>query len=192
MKRVAEELGLDAQEAMLGLDLEAIAATDEVASEDYKVVKGAVSFALDPLPRFGSLEELCSFDKAIFADGGKVSGWSATLSSNAELAVERKAMARLETARQVACGSLRAWSQHSNGTESADPEADYKLRNEKRETIRLNTINALLQSGPRETRAGGKDETIESEKKGKTLANLLQNSGKRRALIPTEGEMGAV
>ncbi len=183
MKRLAEEVGLDGQQGLIGLDLKAIADADAVASEDYKVVEGAVSFALKPLPKFGGLKELCSFDKAVFADGEKVSGWSATLSSKAALAIDRKTMAHLETARQVACGSLRAWSQHSNGTESDDDEAAYELRKEKRETIRSNTIKALLQSGPRETRAGGKDETIEPEKNGKALASLLQNAGRRRALV---------
>ncbi len=192
MKRVANELGLDTQPALLGLDLKAIADTDAIASQDYKVVEHAVSFALQPLPKFGGLKELCSFDKATFADGDKVSGWSATLSAKGELLVDANTMARLETARYVACGSLRAWSQHSNGTESADHEKDYELRKEKRERIRSNTIKALMKSGPRDTRAGGRDEDIEAEKKGKTLASLLRKAGKRLPPVNNQGGASAI
>jgi hypothetical protein len=179
MKCVAEELGLDVKQAVLGLDLKAIAETDEVAKKDYTVVEDAVLFALKPEPKFGNLKDICSFDKAMFADVSKISGWSNALSSKADLPVDRRAMAQLETARHIACGSLRAWSKHSDQTESADLEKDYKLRKENRETIRLNTIKALLLSGPRDTRAGGPEEAVDSEKAGKSLADLLRSAGRR-------------
>jgi hypothetical protein len=191
MKRVAEKLGLDAEQALLGLDLKAIADTDGLASQDYNVVEGAVSFALQPLPKFGELKELCSFKKGVFADGASVSNWSTALSIKGDLQVDPKTMTPLETARQVACGSLRAWSKHSDDTGSAN-DNDYELRKEKRETIKINTIQTLLKSGPRETRAGGKADEIEAEAKGKTLASLLRSAGRRTPRANAEGEAGAV
>jgi len=174
MKEVADKLELKTGAAVLGLDLKAIAERDSIAKKDFAVVQPVVTFALQPLPgKLGSLKDLCSFKKETFADGGSVYGWSSLLSVNGDLQFEAQTMSNLETARELICGSFRAWSQHSETNDLENFKARYPKRKERREAIRKNTIEGLLKSGPRETRKGTAAETVQTELQGKKLAELL-------------------
>lgn len=190
MKSVADALGLNTAPELLNLDLQAIAKTDPTSAKDYGVVPEATKFVLEQLPDKRFLKDLCDFDKTIFAEGAKISGWGALLSSQNKLILNPGNMLDLETARDIVCGSLKAWTEHSQRTNAADPELGYSERSEKRETIKKQTIEALLQSGPRETRAGQTGVALEPEKPGKKLAELLRGTSKR--FPRTKGEEVAV
>jgi hypothetical protein len=173
MEEVAGRLGLDVTEALLGLDLKSIAESDALSKRDYQVIAGAVEFALQPLPdKRGKLADLCLFDKKVYVDEGVVEGWGSVLSSDAELSSDEKLMRNLETARQVVCGSLRAWSNLFQVKDKGEREA-------LRKTIKEQTIKALLKSGPRETRAGASPTEMPANEKGKELAGLLKSARKR-------------
>lgn len=186
MKALADALGLKTDTELLGLDLEAIANSNPTSKRDYAVIPAAVTFALQPLPNQRLLSDLCDFDKNLFADGATVSGWGVMLSAKEDLVVDKREMQKLKTARDIICGSLKAWAQHPDGTNTQDAEAGYLERNAKREMIRTQTIEALLQSGPRETRAEGVAEALELEKPGKKLARLLQTASQRISRIGDE------
>lgn len=174
MEAVARRLGLDVSKALLGFDLKSIAESDALAKRDYQVVRGAVDFAFQPLLNGGwKMADLCLFDNQVYGDEGAVEGWSLVLSSNTELSSDENVMSRSETARQVVCGSLRAWS-------SLTRKANESERKALRETVREQTIKALLKSGPRETRAGGAPTEAPADGKGKKLAELLKTARKRR------------
>ena len=184
MKQLAGQLGLKPEPDLLGLDLEAFANTDPVSAKDYALVPAAIDFVLQPLPDGRFLQDLCGFDNNIFSDGEKVSGWSLVLTSKNDLAIDKQEMLKLNTARYIICGSLKAWADHAKGTE---PGA-YSQRNELRERIRHNTVNALALSGPRETRAAV--EKPDRTGQGKALANLLEQ--KFRRFSRRAGEQSAV
>jgi hypothetical protein len=133
------------------------------------------------------LQELCDFRKGLFDEGEKVSGWSVMLKSENDLAVDKKEMSELNTARDIICGSLKAWAEHAKGTKATDSNDAYSERNQIRERIKNKTVAALLLSGPRETRARKGVEEPQLEGQGKMLANLLKNRSKRKA-----GGKGAV
>jgi hypothetical protein len=185
MKRLADKLELKSEPELIGLDLEAIAKTDPVSVQDYAVVLGAIDFVLQPLPDGKLLQELCDFRNSIFDEGESVSGWKVLLTSENDLVIDKQKMREPSTARDIICGSLKAWADHAKGTKASDSNDAYSERNRIRDRIKKNTIAALLLSGPRETRAGQVVEV--STERGKTLANLLEKRSKRKA-----GEQGAV
>ena len=188
MTQLAYRLGLKSEPELIGLDLNAIAKSNPVSEKDYAVVPAAIDFVLEPLPDGSLLKELCDFRKDIFDDGDSVSGWSVMLASEGALKVDQKEMLKLNTARDIICGSLKAWAKHAKGTKANDSEPAYSERIKIRDRIKNNTVEALLLSGPRETRAGMVSEP--PGERGKVLADLLKNSSKRYSR--KAGERGAV
>ena len=184
MKQLADKLGLESQAELLGLDLETIVNTDPVSAMDYAVVPAAIDFVLQPLPDGTSLHDLCDFNKNVFSDGAKVSGWSVLLASENDLTINKQEMLKLNTARDVICGSVKAWAEHAKGTK---PDA-YSERDKLRERIKSNTIKALALSGPRETRKAV--EKPDRTGQGKALATLLEQ--KFRRFSRRAGEESAV
>ena len=185
MKELADRLELESEKALLGLDLDAIANTDPLSAMDYAVVPAAIDFVLEPFPDGSSLTELCGFRKSVFNEGNRVSGWSVLLKSENNLVVDKKQMLELNTARDVICGSLKAWAQHAKGTTASDSQDAYSERNKIRDRIGNNTIDVLLLSGPRETRKAV--QTPLRQGQGKALADLLRNRSTRKG-----GAQGAV
>ena len=179
MKDVAEKLGLKVNADLLSIDLAAIANSDPVAAKDYAVVPAAVEFALRPLPDGRLLSELCGFNTKIFADDGRLRVWCGMLGSEGDVVLDKNEMLKLTTARDIVCGSMLAWMEHADGTDKQDEAAGFAERTKLRERIRNNTVNALLSSGPRETRTGQAPQEWDSEKTGKELARLLESSLKR-------------
>lgn len=177
MKQLADKLGLKSDAELLNLDLEAIAKSDPVSAMDYAVMPAVIDFVLRPLPNGKLLHELCGFDSDIFSDGEKVSGWSIALASENELVPDKQQMLKLNTARDIVCGSLKAWAHHAKGTKASATEDAYSERNKLRERIRNNTIKALSLSGPRDTRAGV--EKPDRTGQGKALASLLEKKFQR-------------
>jgi hypothetical protein len=187
IKALADKLELKTEPELLGLDLAVIANADPVSAIDYAVVPEAIDFVLQPLPDGSLLKDLCDFRNGVFEDDDKVSGWSVMLTSDNDIVVDKKEMQELNTARNIICGSVKAWAEHATGTDASDSEAAYLQRNKIRDRLKNNTIKALLLSGPRDTRAREDIEQPDPQGQGKTLAKLLANRSKRKA-----GEQGAV
>jgi hypothetical protein len=167
MERAAARLRLDVSEVLQGLDLKSLAEGDATTRADYGVVESAVEFALGPLPGdLGTLATLCLFDKRTFGEEGAVEGWSLMLAQDAPLTLDERTMRRLETARHVACASFSAWVGLSR---VGDPRRRTHLRG----LIKARTIDMLLQSGPREVRAGGAPAGAAPADSGRRLAGLL-------------------
>lgn len=185
MKELSDRLELNSEAALLGLDLKAIAHTDLDSKKDYTVVPAAIDFVLKPLPNGKLLTELCRFSKNTFSEGDRVNGWSILLKSENTPPVYANDMLHIYSARDVICGSLKAWAEHGKGTEATNSNEAASTRNKIRNQIKKNTVDILLLSGPRDTRASGQKPA--NEGKGKALADLLRNRSKRKV-----GEQGAV
>jgi hypothetical protein len=145
MERLARSLGLPTSGALLGLDPQNVADTDQKTKLDFGVIGRAVEFARAELPGdLGTLESLCGFDKGVFQQDAGIDMLASLIPSGGALADE-ESRTRIEAARKVAAATLCAWAR------LAEEKAGEK-RDSAREDLSRRSVETLLRSGPRETR----------------------------------------
>jgi hypothetical protein len=145
MRLAARRLGLDVSGMLAGLNLVRLARQDVLARRDWAVIKGAVRFALGPLPgNFGTLAELCALDPKVFRrPGGKVEAWAEQLPKGPY--AERDP----ESARQAVSAALCAWS-------AVAALSNDQVRAAARTALATHTQESLIRCAPLGTRPAQK------------------------------------
>jgi hypothetical protein len=103
---LAQDLGEEWRDSLDGLDVNKLALSNDRTKRDLAVVPKAIKFGLGDLGAVGKLQDLCGLAKGIYPIAGKVERWGQVLLDPNTTRKESE----LESARQVAAGSLSAWA----------------------------------------------------------------------------------
>lgn len=163
MARLAQELDLDPEPPLRGLDLAAIAGTHPLMARDLGVVPYAVEAALQPLPDgLGKLRDLCGYNPGDFLAKTHSTRWWADALQWTQPPLPSR---QLQTARLIAGGAVGAWSDLIEETPADDrPAAAQRLA-----ARTCATLQASAEPGTRADKTSSPDLTAE----GRTLADLL-------------------
>jgi hypothetical protein len=144
MDKAGSLLGLDTAAALRGIDPAALTAGDAEAERDRQAATEVVKFGLGKLSAdLGTLADLGDFRAEVFGEAGSVAIWRGKLRAINDIAVSRN----LNTARELACGSLSAWSEL---VDNPPPGVDRKSEGER---LASRTKKALRDSAAPGTRA---------------------------------------
>jgi hypothetical protein len=163
---IAGKLGEEWPSPLGDLDIQALASSSERTKKDGNALENAIEFSL------AAMEKFCVFQKGIFTRQGKVDQWAKAL---ADPNSTRKECA-IESARQIAAGSMAAWASYSRQESAAEKG---------RKQLAARTVSLLIESAAPGNRAAVPPR-IEG-RGGELAAKLLATARAARAAVLAAG-----
>ena len=161
MVETARVLGLDAQEGLRGLNLDALAGEDAVAARDKGYVAAIVQASRDPLPGVNvALEGLSGFRLEDFQAGGTLEAWREAFQQTLDLPLNRT----LPEARLITAAALAAWadlSMQSASTAGRQGKAPNEEDLAKEEVLAKRVTDVIARSAVKGKRAAAEQRQVD-------------------------------